>query len=94
MWWPCKGSAIWKSSRTLAPPRTLLPLGEVPGLVIHPGINGQVRSYMRESYSFPVDADALILTDDYNPIDFFDAGLRETVRGLILQNTVRGLLTQ
>ena len=76
------------------PPRTLLPLGEVPGLVIHPGINGQVRSYMRESYPFIVDADALILTDDYNPIDFFDAGLRETVRGLILQNTVRGLLTQ
>ncbi len=73
--------------------RTLLPLGEVPGLVIHPRINARVRSFMRQSYPFPVDADALVLTDDYNPIDFFDAGLRETVRGWILQNTARGLLT-
>ena len=74
--------------------RTLLPLGEVPGLAIHPRVNAQVRGYMRKSYVFPVDADALVLTDDYNPMDFFDAGLRETIRGWILQTTARGLLTQ
>ena len=73
--------------------RTLLPLGEVPGLAIHPRINAKVRSFMRASYPFQVDADALVLTDDYNPIDFFDAGLRESVRSWILQSTARGLLT-
>lgn len=74
--------------------RTLLPLGEVPGLAIHPRVNAKVRGFMRSSYPFPADADALVLTDDYNPMDFFDAGLRETVRGWILQSTARGLLTR
>jgi len=74
--------------------RSLLPLGEVPGLAIHPRVNAQVRGFMRTSYPFPSDADALVLTDDYNPMDFFDAGLRETVRGWILQSTARGLLTR
>ena len=74
--------------------RTLLPLGEVPGLAIHPLVNSAVRSFMRQSYPYPVDADALVLTDDYNPIDFFDAGLRETVRGWLLESTAKGLLTR
>ncbi|MBI3776100.1 MAG: fused MFS/spermidine synthase [Gammaproteobacteria bacterium] len=74
--------------------RNMLPLGEVPGIDIHPRVNAQVRSFLRSSYPLPVDADALVLTDDYNPMDFFDAGLRETVRGWLLQSTARGLLTR
>lgn len=74
--------------------RTPLPLGEVPGLSIHPRVNALVRGFLRTSYPFPDDADALVLSDDYNPMDFFDAGLRETVRGWLLQSTARGLLTR
>ena len=38
-------------------------------------------------FSFPDNTPAIILTDDYNPIDFFDAGLRESVRREIIQST-------
>ena len=38
-------------------------------------------------YVFPEDAPAIVLTDDYNPVDFHDAWLREYVRREILRTT-------
>ena len=46
-----------------------------------------VWSNIGRRFSFPEDAPAIVLTDDYNPIDFFDAGLRESVRRQIIQST-------
>ena len=38
-------------------------------------------------FTFPDGAPAIVLTDDYNPIDFYDAGLRESVRRQIIEST-------
>jgi hypothetical protein len=35
----------------------------------------------------PEHASAFVLSDDYNPIDFFDSSLKEDVRRDILKNT-------
>ncbi|MBT8438726.1 MAG: fused MFS/spermidine synthase [Gammaproteobacteria bacterium] len=46
-----------------------------------------VWSTIGARFSFPQDTQAIVLTDDYNPIDFYDAWLRESVRREILQST-------
>ncbi len=35
----------------------------------------------------PEKAEAIILTDEYNPIDFYDMELKERVRKLILEGS-------
>jgi spermidine synthase len=46
-----------------------------------------VWSNIGRRFSFPENTPAMVLTDDYNPIDFFDAALRESVRREIIQST-------
>jgi spermidine synthase len=46
-----------------------------------------VFSNLGREFEFPPGTPAIVLTDDYNPIDFFDGWLRETVRGMILETT-------
>jgi len=41
----------------------------------------------RYDYVFPEGTPAIILTDDYNPVDFCDAWLRESVRRNLLKIT-------
>lgn len=53
----------------------------------HPKVEHQVFSNLGRRFQFATDTPAIVLTDDYNPIDFFDGWLRETVRRSILQST-------
>lgn len=53
----------------------------------HESVRRTVFANLGRSFEFPPGTPAMILTDDYNPIDFFDGWLRETVRGMILQTT-------
>ena len=46
-----------------------------------------VWSTIGKRFTFPENAPAIVLTDDYNPIDFYDAWLRESVRRQIIQST-------
>jgi spermidine synthase len=54
-------------------------------------ISHYARDYVVENlggrFEFPEGTPALVLTDDYNPVDFFDADLKEDVRRDILDTT-------
>ena len=53
----------------------------------HPSVVNMVFDNLGRQFQFPSDTPAMILTDDYNPIDFFDSWLRENVRKSILEST-------
>lgn len=46
-----------------------------------------VLANLGRRFEFPEGTPAIVLTDDYNPVDFFDAGLKEDVRRDILDTT-------
>jgi len=48
--------------------------------MIHPKLQKRVLNNIQQQYSFAKNQDAVVLTDDYNPIDFYDVALRETIR--------------
>jgi spermidine synthase len=68
------------------PPRPFRPelVREFP---VHPMARDEVAAALGRTFSFPAGTPAILLTDDYNPIDFFDLALRERVRRGILANT-------
>ncbi len=68
------------------PPRTLAPAALV-GFPVHPIPSAQVFANLGRTLDSPSDDRAVLLTDDYNPMDFYDAELRESVRRHILDNT-------
>ncbi len=41
---------------------------------------------MGRTFSFPANTPAVILTDDFNPVDFYDTWLKEELRKNILKN--------
>lgn len=53
----------------------------------YPNAVNMVLDNLRNQFHFPSGTPAIVLTDDYNPIDFYDSWLRETVRKNILQTT-------
>lgn len=53
----------------------------------HPKVLNMVFQNLNRQIEFPPDTPAIILTDDYNPIDFYDEWLRESVRKNILEST-------
>ncbi len=53
----------------------------------HASVQRMVSTNLGQQFAFPANTPAIVLTDDYNPIDFFDGWLRETVRGMILETT-------
>jgi len=53
----------------------------------HPKVLDMVFKNLDRQIHFPPDTPAIILTDDYNPIDFYDGWLRERVRKNILEST-------
>lgn len=64
-------------TRTLHNPR-------LTTLEIHPRLDQAIRAHLGTRFDFPVTTPAIVLTDDYNPIDFYDSWLRESIRrGLI-----------
>lgn len=60
-------------------------------LDIYPGIRSDVSMSLAHRVEFP-EQQAMVLTDDYNPIDFFDSSAREKVRLSILNNSELELL--
>jgi hypothetical protein len=53
----------------------------------HASVRQNVFANLGRRYEFPVGTPAIILTDAYNPVDFFDGWLREMVRKTILEAT-------
>ena len=53
----------------------------------HDSVRQQVFSNLGRRYQFPEGTRAMVLTDAYNPVDFFDGWLRELVRKRILEST-------
>lgn len=74
------------------PPRRIVPDGQ--GLQIHPSVRAQVTANLGRRFRFPSTTPAMVLTDDYNPIDVFDGWLRELVRRSILASTDWDILIQ
>jgi spermidine synthase len=56
------------------------PLSLPVGFSIHPFANDNVRRVFGKTFNFPQETKSVILTDDYNPIDFYDMWLKEKLR--------------
>ncbi len=50
-------------------------------------VRRQVMDNIHRRFEFPADTSAIILTDDYNPVDVFDTATREELRRRILEYT-------
>lgn len=59
---------------------------------VHSFAAAGVFRHLGRTYQLPPDAPAVILSDDYNPIDFYDTELKEWVRSMILRNSDIDLL--
>ena len=59
---------------------------------VHPLAEAGVRAALAQAMRLPEHADALLLSDDYNPLDVFEAGLHEGVRRTILETTPAAIL--
>jgi len=59
----------------------------VNGFSVHPLAAEGVRRFLDRRFRFPAGTPALVLTDDFNPIDVRDRRLKERVRRDILQTT-------
>jgi spermidine synthase len=57
-----------------------LQLERVPNMAMHPETENALRLSMQQPFTFPAGTDAVILTDNYNPVDFYDTWLKEKVR--------------
>jgi spermidine synthase len=54
---------------------------------VHPLAREVVSRFIRKSFDFPAGTRAMVITDDYNPVDFFDLAQKERLRKDILRNT-------
>nr|MDP2191886.1 fused MFS/spermidine synthase [Rhodoferax sp.] len=54
---------------------------------VHPMARDLVTHALQKRFSFPVDTPAMLLTDDFNPIDLRDLWMKEEVRSNILETT-------
>lgn len=59
-------------------------LSAVSAEAVHPMAVKGLRAYLGKEYRLPKDAPAVVLTDDYNPFDFYDVRLKEWMRRRIL----------
>ena len=64
-----------------------LQLGRIKHFAIHPNVESVVRSGMEHTFAFPPQTPAIVLSDNYNPVDFYDLWLKEAVRKNILNYT-------
>ena len=56
----------------------------VASFPVHRFPTAEVNRFLGRTYTLPPDTPAVVLTDDYNPIDFYDVGLKEWLRRMIL----------
>lgn len=68
-------------------PSIPLNLSQVKNFPVHHLANDLVSRLADQRFSFPADTPAIILSDDYNPIDFYDIWLKERVRKNVLENS-------
>jgi spermidine synthase len=59
----------------------------VVGFPVHPMVKPLVDAALRREFSFPEGTPAITLSDDYNPIDFFDLRVKEATRRGLLSYT-------
>ncbi|HEY4696483.1 MAG TPA: fused MFS/spermidine synthase [Gallionella sp.] len=59
----------------------------IGNMAIHPGLESSVHRSMQQPFSMQLHADAMILSDNYNPVDFYDLWLKELLRKIILDTT-------
>lgn len=59
---------------------------------IHPFFEQVIRNHVGTRFTFPEDTRSIVLTDNYNPIDFYDFWLREFVRQGLLETIESDLL--
>ncbi len=59
----------------------------VAGFPVNPGAREGVNRFLENRFRLPEGTPAMVLTDDYNPIDFFDLRLKEWLRSMILKNS-------
>jgi hypothetical protein len=64
-----------------------LQLERIANMNIHPAAQNNVRRSMQQPFAMAPHADAMILSDNYNPVDFYDLWLKEQVRKIILDTT-------
>lgn len=67
-------------------------LERVKHFAIHPDAEELVRLGMEHAFTFPPQTPAIILSDDYNPVDFYDLWLKEELRRGYLNYTDFDLL--
>jgi spermidine synthase len=67
------------------PPRRFDP-ALTAGFPVHPEVEGAVHNVMGRRFSFPEGTPAIVLTDDYNPLDFYDTWLKEELRKRVLES--------
>lgn len=86
---PAAGTGRWGNLTLVAhagPPR--VPEWDlVAGAPVHLLARDSVACCLRGEYRFPADAPALLLTDDFNPLDARDAWLKGRVRRELLEAT-------
>lgn len=56
-------------------------------MAVHPMAASLVRQAMQQTFAFPANTSAMVLTDDYNPLEFYDQWVKERVRNSILETT-------
>lgn len=59
---------------------------------VHPLAAAAVTGIIGETYIFPPETPAIVLTDDYNPVDFYDLRIKEALRADILRYTESDIL--
>jgi len=59
---------------------------------IHPRLEAKISENLGARFYFPENTPAIILTDDYNPIDFYDSWMREQIRKRAIESTNWDLL--
>ena len=84
----------WGSLAVIAYDRPAIPLNpdSIRNFPVHHLANDLVSRLMGQKFLFPLDTPAIILSDNYNPIDFYDSWLKERIRKNILENTDLSIL--
>jgi len=70
----------------MGPPRAK-DLTQLNDMEVHSLALDAVQTNLGKRFYFPEDMKAMVLSDDYNPIDVFDAETREGVRKIIIEST-------
>ena len=64
------------------------------GSTLADGVDEAVLKNIGRRFAFPKGTPAIVLTDDFNPVDVRDSKLRESLRREILETTDWGMLLE